>query len=258
MNANKFIVVLVGLVVAVDTVAQTYNHDAPVMNQFTIGEIGAGSFTPDVYYDLMHKNYRNGAMTTNKQVFRTQMALTLYQEVNHAEEIDSALTERMRVENWNILDRTPSVTDLSYQVEKNKIENKMKIYKKNVERITLEGGKPKDYKAWLMRYDALTQGLEAIRNAYMPMGKRKEQYLAIYQDIIQQNKELTEFIMFLRSQKQTKKWLNERVFITKTQTGIIARSAHGRWKYAMGSASSLGNQGGQSADGRFDDIRYGE
>ena len=45
----------------------TYNHDESVMNQFTIGETGAGSFTPDWYYDVLHKNYRNGAMMTNKQ-----------------------------------------------------------------------------------------------------------------------------------------------------------------------------------------------
>ena len=32
----------------------TYNHDESVMNQFTIGETGAGSFTPDWYYDVLH------------------------------------------------------------------------------------------------------------------------------------------------------------------------------------------------------------
>ena len=35
----------------------TYNHDESVMNQFTIGETGAGSFTPDWYYDVLHKNF---------------------------------------------------------------------------------------------------------------------------------------------------------------------------------------------------------
>ena len=130
----------------------TYNHDESVMNQFTIGETGAGSFTPDWYYDVLHKNYRNGAMMTNKQFFRSQMNLTLYQEVPHSEAIDSALNERLRVEGLNMADRTPGVTDLAYQVEKGKIEGKLAVLKQNIERITLEGGSAGEYRTWLERY----------------------------------------------------------------------------------------------------------
>ena len=79
----------------------TYNHDASVMNQFTIGEIGAGSFTPDLYYDAFHKSYRNGAMMTNKQFYRSQLKLALTPEESHAENLDSALNERKRVEELN-------------------------------------------------------------------------------------------------------------------------------------------------------------
>ena len=119
----------------------TYNHDESVMNQFTIGETGAGSFTPDWYYDVLHKNYRNGAMMTNKQFFRSQMNLTLYQEVPHAESLDSALTERMRVEAKNIADRTPGLTDIAWQVERGKIESKLSVLKGNIERITLDAAR---------------------------------------------------------------------------------------------------------------------
>ena len=123
MKRLYYHVLLLAAMLPLSVMAQsvTYNHDESVMNQFTIGETGAGSFTPDWYYDVLHKNYRNGAMMTNKQFFRSQMNLTLYQEVPHAEALDSALTERMRVEAKNIADRTPGLTDIAWQVERGRI-----------------------------------------------------------------------------------------------------------------------------------------
>ena len=115
MKKEQLIICMLTAMLPLQALAQsvTYNHDESVMNQFTIGETGAGSFTPDWYYDVLHKNYRNGAMMTNKQFFRSQMNLTLYQEVPHSEAIDSALNERLRVEGLNIADRTPGITDLA-------------------------------------------------------------------------------------------------------------------------------------------------
>lgn len=181
MKSEKLFAVAMLLMTSGEILAQsvTYNHDESVMNQFTIGETGAGSFTPDFYYDALHENYRNGAMMTNKQFFRTQMQLMLHQEEPHAEALDSALTQRMRVEAINMADRTPGVTDLAYQVEKSKIEGKLDILKRNIERITLEGGTVQSYRTWLESYNAINCGLQAVRDAYMPMGERKEQYLAI-------------------------------------------------------------------------------
>ena len=72
----------------------TYNHDASVMNQFLVGETGAGHLTPDLYYDALHKSYRNSAMMTSKQMFRLQMMQALSKEETHAEVIDSMLTDR--------------------------------------------------------------------------------------------------------------------------------------------------------------------
>ena len=172
----------------------TYNHDASVMNQFTIGEIGAGSFTPDLYYDAFHKSYRNGAMMTNKQFYRSQLKLALTPEESHAENLDSALNERKRVEELNIADRTPGVTDVAWQVEKSKIESKLAIYKKNIESLTTEGAPAKEYIVWMERYNAINCGLQAVRDSYMPQGKRKEQYIAIYKDILLQNTEVCEYI----------------------------------------------------------------
>lgn len=238
-DIRRMVMMAVVLMTAVMVQAQyvTYNHDASVMNQFTIGEIGTGSFTPDVYYDALHKNYRNGAMMTNKQFFRTQLKLVLTPEEGHAEALDSALNERKRVELLNIADRTPGVTDVAWQVEKSKIESKLSIYKKNIESLTKEGAPAREYIVWMERYNAINCGLQAVRDAYMPQGKRKEQYIAIYKDILLQNTEVCEYIAYLRSAKEVKRINDNPRPLPKTQFGLIARTAHGRWKVAMAAGS---------------------
>lgn len=233
------VMMAVMLMTAVMVQAQyvTYNHDASVMNQFTIGEIGAGSFTPDLYYDAFHKSYRNGAMMTNKQFYRSQLKLALTPEESHAENLDSALNERKRVEELNIADRTPGVTDVAWQVEKSKIESKLAIYKKNIESLTTEGAPAKEYIVWMERYNAINCGLQAVRDSYMPQGKRKEQYIAIYKDILLQNTEVCEYIAYLRSAKEVKRINDNPRPLPRTQFGLIARTAHGRWKVAMAAGS---------------------
>jgi len=238
-DIRRMVMMAVVLMTAVMVQAQyvTYNHDASVMNQFTIGEIGAGSFTPDLYYDAFHKSYRNGAMMTNKQFYRSQLKLALTPEESHAENLDSALNERKRVEALNIADRTPGVTDVAWQVEKSKIESKLSIYKKNIESLTKEGAPAREYIVWMERYNAINCGLQAVRDAYMPQGKRKEQYIAIYKDILLQNTEVCEYIAYLRSAKEVKRINDNSRPLPRTQFGLIARTAHGRWKVAMAAGS---------------------
>jgi len=219
----------------------TYNHDASVMNQFLIGEVGAGSFTPDLYYDLFHKSYRNYATSHNKQMFRTEMTLMLHKQEPYAEELDSALNDRKRVELKNIADRTPNVTDAAWLVERGKIEGKLDILKRNIESITIEGGSVQSYREWLERYNAIQCGIDAIRNAYMPQGSRKEQYIAIYRDILEKNVEVCEYLDYLRSAKTAKFFITQTSRqikpIDTTQVKRIARASHGRWKIALAAAS---------------------
>ena len=244
---NKFLTLLFASACALLSVkgnaqtGMTYNHDASVMNQFTIGETGLGSFTPDFYYDMFHKNYRNSAMLTNKQAFRTQMHLALQKQEPYAEAIDSALNDRMRVELLNIADRMPGITDVAWQVERGKIEGKLALLKQNIERITICGGTVQSYREWLERYNAIQCGIDAIRNEYMPQGSRKEQYIAIYKDILNKNVEVCEYLDYLRSAKMVKYFISQtsnRVHpADSSQIGRIARASHGRWKVALASAT---------------------
>ena len=239
---HRFILSVVMVVTAFPVFGQgmTYNHDSSVMNQFTIGETGAGSFTPDLYYDAFHKNYRNDAMMTNKQVFRSQMTLVLHKQEPMAENLDSALTDRMRVELKNIADRTPGVGDVAWQVERGKIEGKLDILKKNIERITICGGTVQSYREWLERYNAIQCGIDAVRNSYMMQGSRKEQYIEIYKDILVKNVEVCNYLEYLRAAKEAKKYKNNvRAVhpIDTSQVARIARSSHGRWKIALAAVS---------------------
>lgn len=249
--------ITMAFLVCVSAHSQTYNHDASVMNQFTVGETGAGHLTPDFWYDAFHKDYRNSAMTTNKLGFRNEMQLlALSKEEGHAEAIDSALTERMRVELLNIADRMPGVGDLAWYAEKSKIEGKLAILKGNIEKITLSGGTPDQYRQWLERYNAVFCGLQAVRDAYMPQGNRKEQYLAIYKDILLKNMEVCELLSYLRAAREAKKSGRRAKFVPRSDHARIARSAHGRWKIAMAAGSGFsGNYSEESADDRLDRLR---
>lgn len=212
----------------------TYFHDSSVMNQFTVGETGVGSLTPRWYYDLFHSSYPNSAMSTNKQMRRTDFILSLNKQESYSESIDSSLIDRSRVEMLNVADRTPGITDLSWQVERSKIEKKLSILKQNIDCITMEGGSVSSYREWIERYNAITCGLQAVRDAYMPQSNRKEQYLAIYKDILLKTADVCNYLSYLRSVKGV---LLDSTRIPKADIARIARSAHGRWKVSMTSVS---------------------
>lgn len=219
----------------------TFNHDPSVMNQFTVGEVGLGALTPSTYYDLLHQTYRTTAMVTGKQLFRTHLQLALTQQEPYAEHLDSALHDRKRVELKNIADRTPGVSDLAWQFERGKIEGKLNILKKNIERITIEGGTVQSYREWLERYNAIQCGLDAVRDAYMPQGSRKEQYLAIYKDILNKTVEVCNYVDFLRTEKLVKSYTSNNQGATTpidtSQVKRIAIASHGRWKIALAAVS---------------------
>ena len=80
----------------------TYNHDTSKKNQVTVMELGSGSLTPELYYTLLHRNYKKSAAQKNKQSFRTTASIALYNQVDEAEAIDSALTARAKIEAFQL------------------------------------------------------------------------------------------------------------------------------------------------------------
>ena len=127
----------------------TYNHDLPKQNQITVMETGAGALTPELYYWTLHNSYKKSAATKNKLSFRTLAGVNLYNQVDEAESIDSALVKRAEIEALNMADRQ---LDLAWQVEGDKVNGQMERFKRNIDRILTAGGSPDDRERWTEYY----------------------------------------------------------------------------------------------------------
>ena len=123
----------------------TYNHDAAKMNQILVMETGGGCLTPEFYYWLLHNNYKKTAAEKNKLGFRTLAGINLYNQVDDAEKIDSALTKRAEVEALNMADRQ---IDLAWPAESSKINGQMDKMKANIDHIIPTGGTVNDKRRW--------------------------------------------------------------------------------------------------------------
>ena len=75
----------------------TYNHDDSKMNQFTVAEIGSGALTPELYYQILHNNYRKTAAVKNKLSFRTEAGVAAYMQIDDATKLDSAMIKRAEI-----------------------------------------------------------------------------------------------------------------------------------------------------------------
>lgn len=215
------------MAVAIGANAQyvTYNHDSPKMNQIMVEETGAGALTPELYYTLLHNRYKKTAAAKNKLTFRTTAGVASYQQVNEAEAIDSALTSRAKIEALNVADRQ---VDLAWLAEKDKVESQMRQFQKNIDRILITGGSPKEKERWSEFYHIYQCAIKATKDAYMPNAERKRQYLQIYADVSKQNDVLVTYLVQLSNRNATRDLLSvsENQSIDKRS---IVNNALNRW-----------------------------
>lgn len=215
------------MAVAIGANAQyvTYNHDSPKMNQIMVEETGAGALTPELYYTLLHNRYKKTAAAKNKLTFRTAAGVASYQQVNEAEAIDSALTSRAKIEALNVADRQ---VDLAWLAEKDKVESQMRQFQKNIDRILMTGGSPKEKERWSEFYHIYQCAIKATKDAYMPNAERKRQYLQIYADVSKQNDVLVTYLVQLSNRNATRNLLSvsENQSIDKRS---IVNNALNRW-----------------------------
>ena len=149
----------------------TYNHDSPKQNQITVMETGTGALTPEIYYTLLHKNYKKTAAAKNKLSFRTLAGVNLYNQTDEAEAIDSALVKRAEIEALNVADRQ---IDLAWIAEGDKVNGQMERFKRNIDRILTAGGSPDDRERWTEYYHVYQCAINATQEAYMPNAQRKK------------------------------------------------------------------------------------
>ena len=223
----------------------TYNHDESFMQQFLFTETGAGSLTPDFYYKLFHKSYRNNYMGQGKLTFRTTMAETMLKETPEAEKLDSALVKRAKVEALNMADRQPYL-DLSWAVEGQKIEKKMMTLYNSIQYISINGGKKETSDMFQLKYDMYKQAIESIRESYMPASERKEQYGAIYDDIVKEIDHVENAVLYLKCCKLCKD-MKEARKARMANIANIAIQAHGRWRATLSQVNG-GNRGSGGID----------
>ena len=229
---------LFGIVSTVSAQYFTYNHDATKMNQITIMELGTGSFSPELYYILLHNSYMESAARKNKLSYRTLAGISSFGQVKYAEAIDSALVKRAKIEALNVSDRSGGTLDVAWMAEKDKINDKMASFHENINRIVIAGGTPSDRDRWDEYYKLFQFAIKTTQDAYMPNAQRKKQYLRIYEDISRQNERLVKHLVKLSNRYKTRELLsasNNRTI----NIGNIAAAAYGRWRNV--STSSIAN-----------------
>lgn len=224
----------------------TYNHDSPKQNQVTVMETGAGALSPDLYYSTLHNKYKKSAAAKNKLSFRTLAGINLYNQVDEAEAIDSALVNRAKIEALNMADRQ---TDLAWLAESDKVNGQMERFKRNIDRILLAGGTPDDKERWTEYYCVYQCAIDATKDAYMPNAERKKEYLRIYEDVARQNGILVGYLARRQNATVTGALLNATDDRTLNKGGIV-RDAVSRWnesRLAVRGAQSGGS--GDSSEG---------
>lgn len=209
----------------------TYSHDAAKMNQITVAEIGSGSLTPEFYYWLLHNSYRKSAANKNKMVFRTTAGINLYNQVDDAEALDSAMTQRARIEALNVADRSGGALDVAWLAEGEKVNAALEDFERNIRRITEAGGSSHDRELWEDCYRMYQCAVKAVQDAYMPNSERKKQYLRIHADIIRKNETLVRYLVRLTNSIKVAELLDASATI-EDRRAQIAMAAMNRWREA--------------------------
>lgn len=236
MKRRLYIIIGIGAAlfgVAPKTLAQsvTYNHDDAKMNQITVAEIGSGSLTPSLYYQLLHKSYQKSAAAKNKLGFRSAAGINLYNQVDDAEALDSAMTQRARIEALNVADRSGGALDAAWLAEGDKINSALENFNRNIQRITEVGGSHYELEHWREQYNVFVCAVKSVQEAYMPNSQRKKQYLRIHADIIRKNEMLVRYLVRLANSTKVAELLDASVII-EDRRAQIAMAAMNRWREA--------------------------
>ena len=230
---RKSVLLAISLTLCLSAKAQyvTYNHDEDKMNQFLVGETGAGTLSPDYYYWLLHNSYRQTASATNKLLYRTEAGASGYLQVEMADSVRAAMEKRAGIEALNIADRSGGALDLAWAVEGDKISAKLESYKKNIDRILGVGGNTDNQSRWNEHYKMFSCAIKATQDAYMPNAERKKQYLAIYADICRDNEQLIEYLVRLNNANRTNGLLSQQL-VRSNPAARAATAALNRWREA--------------------------
>ena len=228
-----------GIATMVHAQSVTYKHDDAKMNQITVMEIGSGGLTPSQYYTLLHRSYQKSAASKNKLTFRTTAGINLYNQVDDAVALDSAMQKRAKVEALNIADRSGGTLDLAWVAEGGKLNCKMEDFEQNIHRIQQIGGTGSEQEHWKEYYKVYQSAIKATQDAYMPNAQRKKEYLRIYADVVRKNETLVLYLARLSNTRKTNLLLAATDNRESNKVQIV-RNALSRWRNAGWSTSGRG------------------
>ena len=231
-----FLCVLMFFICVVQSGAQsmTFNHDDSKQGQIQVMELGAGSLTPEVYYDVTHRKYKDGARaaTSVKNTLRIAVNTSSIPQVEYADSIQADLENRAKVEAANMADRQ---VDLAWVTEGSKIESRLLNFKNNIS--ALHGKTNNDeITGWTELGQMFDFAIKATRNAYMPNSERQKQYLAIYDEIVKSNDNLLLRVRFLTTKNQADR-LVQAMSRFQHRVGENATAGYNRWRDAANEGS---------------------
>lgn len=209
--------------------SMTYNHDNSKMNQFTVGEISAGSLTPELYYKTFHNSYLKDAETTGKLVFRTATGIDTYKQIEFSDSIKNDLKERAEVEALNLADRT---IDLSWETWHDKLEKARAKYDALTLRL-LNKTTAEEITAWEDLGKQMDYAIEIIHTAYMPNSKREESYQLIYKNMDIWLNNLCKRVNYLNMQEKFEAFDNAQGYNRRNVVAGAAAGAYTRWRESV-------------------------
>lgn len=244
---RKLLLMAVAVTVTTAVHAQyvTYNHDSPKQNQVTSWRPVRAHSRPTSIFRAAQQIQEVGS-GQNKLSFRTLAGINLYNQVDEAEAIDSALVKRAKVEALNVADRQ---VDIAWLAEGDKVSGQMERFRRNIDRILLSGGTPADKERWTEYYHVYQCAIKATKDAYMPNAQRKKEYLRIYEDVARQNEILVGYLAKRQNATVTNALLNATDNRTLHKGGIV-RNAMSRWQESR--LAVRGSQSGSNGNGEDD------
>lgn len=167
----------------------TIVRDKWVFNQFQVMEMGGnfnGSYS-DWLKSLHHSYYKkvSAASATglwSKNTWRMMEYVEVWKQAEYSDTVKSKLENRAVKEGEKFISRS---VDLESVFEKSKYSGKYHEYAKLLNKLrTVVGSHNNEYDYWKGQLDIFRMQEDAIHNAYMPQGDRKEAYQRLYNDII--------------------------------------------------------------------------
>ena len=209
--------------------SMTYNHDDSKQGQIQVMELGAGNLTPELYYTVTHRRYKNGAkaVTSVKNTLRIAANTASIPQVVYADSIQADLEGRAKVEAANIVDRQ---VDLAWVTEGNKIEGKLLAFKNNINALNGKA-KTEEIINWTELGQMYGFAIKATKQAYMPNSERQKQYLAIYDEIVKSNDYLLLRVRYLTPKNQADH-LVQAMSRFQHRVGENATAGYNRWRDA--------------------------